>query len=271
MALGSSFAIERERSLGNWRSAQLAGFVAAMIAAGSCGWPGKASCLAECESSASLQFDSPIGEPGAYVFAIGPRGCSVVLPALSASCVNINDFVAVGSRWLDSQPPRTLHVAVSKDGVEVMNGDAKLNNYATAEVCGQTCTQAQFSMAVPPELVRPFWGPCDQSKFTGTYLVNESSDTSGCGRPFTSQTVVLANGLLQMGDPTCRSDLTSWSSDTCKIQSAATCTSTLLGVTWNLNLTDVMGDGSRLLGYGDVSMSTPVSCQGEAVLELIRQ
>lgn len=162
-------------------------------------------------------------------------------------------------------------MAVSKDGVEVMNGDAKLNNYATAEVCGQTCTQAQFSMAVPLELVRPFWGPCDQSKLTGTYLVGESNHTGGCASLFTSQTVVLANGLMQMGDPTCQSDLTSWSSDTCKIQSAATCTSALLGITWSLNLTDVMGDGSRLLGYGDVSMSTPVSCQGEAVLELTRQ
>ena len=254
--------IERHRAVRNSRRAQLGGLVAAMIAAGSCGWPGK---------SVNLQFDSPIGQPGNYVFVIGPRSCSVVLPALSASCVNISNFAAVGGRWLDSQAPRTLHVTVSKDGVEVMNGGARLDDYATGDVCGGPCTQAQFSMAVPPELVRPFWGPCDQSKLAGTYLIDESNHTGGCVSLFTSQTVVLANGLTQMGDPTCQSDLTAWSSDTCKLQSATTCTSALLGVTWNLNLTDVIGDGSRLLGYGDVSMSTPVSCQGEAVLELIRQ
>lgn len=101
--------------------------------------------------------------------------------------------------------------------------------------------------------------------------LSESNDTGGCASLFSGQTIVLVNGLLQMGDPTCQSDLTSWSSDTCTIQSATTCTSALLGVTWNLNLTDVMGDGSRLLGYGNAAMSTPVSCQGEAVLELIRQ
>jgi hypothetical protein len=33
----------------------------------------------------------------------------------------------------------------------------------------------------------------------------------------------------------------------------------------------VMGDGSRLLGYGDVAESTPVTCQGSSSLELVRQ
>jgi len=161
--------IERHRAVRNSRRAQLGGLVAAMIAAGSCGWPGKSGgCEQICDSSVNLQFDSPIGQPGNYVFVIGPRSCSVVLPALSASCVNISNFAAVGGRWLDSQAPRTLHVTVSKDGVEVMNGGARLDDYATGDVCGGPCTQAQFSMAVPPELVRPFWGPCDQSKLART-------------------------------------------------------------------------------------------------------
>jgi len=33
----------------------------------------------------------------------------------------------------------------------------------------------------------------------------------------------------------------------------------------------VVGDGSRLLGYGDVAESTPVTCQGSSSLELVRQ
>jgi len=37
-------------------------------------------------------------------------------------------------------------------------------------------------------------------------------------------------------------------------------------VTWNLNLTDVMGDGQGLRGMGtSQTMSNPVSCQGKAV------
>lgn len=262
--------MDRYRALGNLWLARLAGIVAVATVAGSCGC-GQSGCLAECESSVNFQFDSPIGQPGEYLFQIGSRSCSVTLPALSASCVGISDFAAVGSHWPDLQPPRTLHVTVFKDGVEVMNGDAKLEGYGSSSMCGQTCTGAQFSMAVPPDLVRPFWGPCNQSKLTGTYLVNELNHSGGCASLFTNQTIVLADGLMQMGDPTCQSELTSWSSDTCKIQSATSCTSALLGVTWNLNLTDVMGDGSRLLGFGSVSMSTPVSCQGEAALELIRQ
>jgi hypothetical protein len=33
----------------------------------------------------------------------------------------------------------------------------------------------------------------------------------------------------------------------------------------------VMGDGSQLLGYGDVAESTPVTCQDSSSLELVRQ
>jgi len=101
--------------------------------------------------------------------------------------------------------------------------------------------------------------------------VNESDrDLSWTGL-FSSQTVTLANGLLQMNDSSCSSQLTTWSPDTCQIQSTASCASTLLGVTWSLTLTDVMGDGSRLLGYGDVDLSAPTSCQGSSSLELLRQ
>ena len=102
-------------------------------------------------------------------------------------------------------------------------------------------------------------------------LVNESTADSGCGSVFNTQTVVLANGLLQMADSTCQSELTSWSADTCEIESTTSCTSALIGIAWSLSLTDVMGDGSRLLGLGSISVSAPASCQAEAYLELIRQ
>jgi hypothetical protein len=247
--------------------ALLAGLVGSALAANSCV---QSNCAAECMSSLDLDFDSPIGQPGTYQFTIGSHSCAVVLPATSAACVSIHDFAVVGLHS-DETPTRSLHVTVSKDGVEVINADATPESYGSHDVCGSTCTGARFSMLVPSDLVRPFWGPCDQASLTGTYKVHGSQNGSCTASLFSSPTITLASGLLQMNDSTCTSQLTTWSPDTCKIQSSAICASTLLSVTWGLTLTDVMGDGSRLLGYGDVSMSTPVTCQGSSGLELVRQ
>lgn len=249
--------------------ALLAGSVCAILitTAISCSQSG---CLADCESGFGLEFDSPIGQPGSYTFTIGSQTCSMVLPAWS-SCMTVRDFAVVGIDKTDSQPPRSLHVTVTKDGAVVMDGDATQVSYGSHDVCGSTCTNARFSMAVPSDLVRPLWGPCDQAKLTGTYAVNGFQSGSCDASLFNGPTLTLASGLLQMNDSTCSSQLTSWSPDTCKIQSTAGCTSTLLDVTWNLSLTDVMGDGSRLLGYGDVATSAPVTCQGSSSLELLRQ
>ena len=250
--------------------ALLAGTIGAILVAAGSGCA-QGNCAAVCLSSLDLEFDAPIGQPGTYQFTIGSDSCSVVLPAASASCVTLRDFAVVGANRTDSQPPRLLHVTVTKDGVVVMDGDATQVSYGSHDVCGSTCTNARFSMAVPSDLVRPFWGPCDQAKLTGTYAVGGRQSGSCDASLFSSPTMTLANGLLQMNDSTCSSQLTSWSPETCKFQSTTSCTSALLGVTWNLSLTDVNGDGSRLLGYGDFAMSTPVTCQGSSSLELIRQ
>jgi hypothetical protein len=238
-----------------------------VVAAGDCV---QSNCAADCVSSLDLEFDSPIGQPGKYEFVVGSLISSAVLPAASAGWMTIRDFAVVGLHSNET-PPRSLHVTVTKDGVVVMDGDATPVSYGSHDVCGSTCTDARFTMAVPPDLVRPSWGPCDQTKLTGTYKVNASHSGSCDASLFTGPTITLTNGLLQMSDPTCSSQLASWSPETCKIQSSAGCTSAVLGVTWNLTLTDVMGDGTRLLGYGDVTMSTPVTCQGSSSLELIRQ
>jgi hypothetical protein len=230
----------------------------------------QSNCTADCMSSLDLDFDSPIGQPGIYQFTIGSHSCSVVLPAASAACVSIRDFAVVGLHSNET-PTRSLHVTISKDGVEVINNDATPVSYGTHDVCGSTCTEARFSMPVPSDLVRPFWGPCDQAKLAGTYQVNGSQSGSCTANLFSGPTITLANGLLQMNDSTCTSQLTAWSPNTCKIQSNAICASTLLDVTLGLTLTDVMGDGSRLLGYGDVNMSAPVTCQGSSSLDLVRQ
>jgi len=153
-------------------------------------------CLATCRSGKNLKFDPPIRQPGNYVFAIGSSRCAVTLPAVlgcltrrdgaagsplpakparqalylqiqeremgsecavrfptTPACLTLGD-VLVGNAPMPL--PRTLHVTVTRDGEEVINGDAELETYKPYEVCGVKCAHADFRMPVPPGPLRSF-------------------------------------------------------------------------------------------------------------------
>jgi len=223
-------------------------------------------------SSWTLDFDSPIGQPGRYEFVAGSDTCSVELPAISSTCATIRDFSVVGlffQSW-NSRPSRQLHVRVTKDGSEVLSGDVAADSYVESSTCGQSSVNASFSMHVPTELAHPTRALCDLSNLAGTYAIVESDDSGGCSSVFITQTTALANGVLVPTDPSCQSQLISWSPDTCRAESTTTCTSTALNARWKLTLTDLLGDGTRLVGNGQVTMASPVPCEGAASLQLTR-
>ena len=167
--------------------------VTAVIGVGSCARGGdREQCLMSCFSNMDLQFEPSIRQPGNYVVALGGSRCVITLPAVSA-CRSLRDGAVVRShlpaslvpRALDvrisgdrcdvelptmpacltlrrvhvtvgSCPslPRALHVAVARDGEEVINGDAELWAYRPFETCGMECAHAAFIMPVPPGPLR---------------------------------------------------------------------------------------------------------------------
>jgi hypothetical protein len=124
---------------------------------------------------------------------------------------------------------------------------------------------------VPAELAPTVRPACDLAKFTGTYAVVESGHIGGCSNVFSDATVVVNNGELVPTGLSCQSQLTAWSPDTCRAESATTCASDALSVTWNLALTDLLTDGSKLVGTGSVTMLGPVACEAVANLQLTRR
>jgi hypothetical protein len=170
-----------------------------------------------------------------------------------------------------SLPPRHLHVSVTKDGSVVLDGDASLESYTEHAMCGENCAAAQFRIQAPAELAPPERPACDVSRLTGTYDVVESGRSGGCASVLGGQTVVLSNGQLVPSDMQCQSELDAWSPSTCRAQSKTTCTSAALNVTWDLTLTDLLTDGSKLVGSGQITMRGPVACDAMAGLQLTRQ
>jgi hypothetical protein len=231
------------------------------------------NCLMACTSSWHVDFDAPIGQPGKYEFQAGPHTCAIELPAASSiGCALVRDFsvVGLGGDWYE-RSTRELHVTATRDGVPVLAGDAALVSFQDHSVCGQTCSSATFSMHAPAELAPSPRPPCDVARLTGTYAVSESSHVGSCGSVFSGPTLTLANGVLVPSDPACQGQLTGWAADACRAESTTTCTGTSLAVTWTLSLTDLLTDGSKLVGTGQVSMSSPVVCEGAAGLQLVRQ
>jgi hypothetical protein len=253
-------------------SAVLALAVTASVSASSTGCS-SGSCTDTCQSSLSLAFDAPIGLPGNYQFVAGPYRCSVELPAVSSGCAVISDFSVVGLYFqdLDSPPPAQLSVTATKDGSEVLADEAAADSYLDTSTCGASCATATYTVHAPEELAPPARAQCDLANLTGTYAVVESSQSGSCFSILGSQTVALKNGLLRLSDPTCSSELVSWSPDTCRAESATACSSSSLEVSWSLALTDLLTDGSRLAGSVQISMSSPLECQGAADLELSRR
>lgn len=256
---------------GRWSAVLVLGALASVPA-----WLGTCSssnCTANCVSSFTVDFDAPIGQPGSYEFLAGPYRCSVELPAVSSDCAVISDFSVVGLSFqeLDLAPPAQLFVTASKDGSEVIADAAVLDSYVDNSMCGLSCAIAKYSMHAPEELAPPTRAQCDLANLTGTYAVVESSQSGSCWSILGTQTVALKNGLLRLGDSSCASELTSWSPDTCRADSTTVCSSSSLDVSWNLALTDLLTDGSKLAGSVEVTMASPLQCQGAASLELNRQ
>jgi hypothetical protein len=245
--------------------------VTASVCASSAGCS-SSSCTTTCQSSFTVDFDGPIGQPGNYEFAAGPYRCPVELPGVSSACAVISDFSVVGLSFqeLDSPPPPQLFVTASKDGSEVLADEAAVGSYLDTSTCGLSCATATYSMHAPEELAPPTRAQCDLANLTGTYAVVESSQSGSCFSILGTQPVALKNGLLRLTDPTCSSELVSWSPDTCRAESTTACSSSSLEVSWNLALTDLLTDGSRLAGSVEITMTIPLQCQGAAELELTR-
>jgi hypothetical protein len=240
-------------------------------ALGSCS---QSNCMAECVSSWSLDLDTPIGQPGNYEFDLGLTSCSVDLPAISSSCATIREYSIVGfasNAWTSPKPARQMHMTTKKDGVVVFDGDASLESYDQHTMCGSDCASARFHMAVPAELAPATRPTCDLSKFNGIYTVAESSRSGGCTTVVGERAVRLSNGLWVPTDPTCQSQLTSWSPNTCRAESTTTCSSDSFDVSWSFTLTDLNADGSKITGTAEVSMVGPVKCDAAANLDLTRQ
>lgn len=238
-----------------------------LITPATCGTSG---CLAECQSEVEVVLNPAIGQPGSYQFSVGSHECSVRLPAVSSDCATIRGFSIVGFRFAEARPSRELPVNVFRDGAEVVSTAALQEDTASA-VCGQTCHYLKFRVDVPAELAASVRPPCDRNALSGSYAITESGHTGGCESVFNGRSTVLLDGLLQMPEPGCESQLLAWSPTTCRLQAATTCALSSGEVTWNIDLIDVIGDGSDLIGTGKVSLSGAVKCEGSAGLELVRQ
>jgi hypothetical protein len=247
--------------MGMPRHLPFAGLIAA-LAATATGCEIQGNCTAACVSEAKLSFVPPITQAGTYSIQLSDEQFphAFTLPSLESG------FQVAELRLGTFNPPRTLHVRISKDGTEVVNSDAKLLQYGEHEVCGARCTNVSFSLATPASLTRS-WGPCEQTQLTGTYAINEATSGGGCSKVFTSPTLVLEKGLPQMSG--CLSTTSTWSAETCNYRGTTTCSSG--DVTWTLSLTDVRGDGSQLLGSAEVDAKAPVACRAVARVELNRQ
>jgi hypothetical protein len=79
--------------------------------------------------------------------------CAVRFPTTPA-CLTLGRVIVEGTSIMPL--PRTLHVTVTRDGEEVINGDAELETYKRSEVCGIKCAEAYFRMPVPPGPLRSF-------------------------------------------------------------------------------------------------------------------
>jgi hypothetical protein len=203
---------------------------------------------------------------------VGPLACSFELPASSVACSNglgqfvIENYAVVGAKWTTLSKTVTVHI--ERNGETVLSETARPSTYSDGgEGCGG-CAYASFQVAVPEELVRPERTSCDGASATAEYAVTELR--SGMCPDFDADDLIsLEDGVVVVDSPDCPTHSSTWSSD-CRLTSEYACQGPSLDATWQLSLSDVLGDGSRLFGTGTISMRAPIVCEGSFQLELRR-
>jgi hypothetical protein len=229
-------------------------------------------CLIGCGPHFStLTFEAPIGTPGQYSMTVGSLTCSFELPASSVTCssglaqLKIENYAVVGVNWTTLSKTATVHI--ERNGETVLSETVRPSAYSDGGE-GCSCAYASFRVAVPEELVRPERTSCDGASTTAEYAVTELR--SGMCPDFDADDLIsLEDGVVVVDSPDCPTHSSTWSSD-CRLTSEYACQGPSLDANWQMSLTDLLGDGSRLFGTGTISMRAPIVCEGSFQLELRR-